>query len=155
MDVFEHITYCLFSIWGRGVILWYQEITPRLLIAHCKMNPTHSWGSYSMMYRHDSGNINLSLKNYSYTSCSAAWSKRYVCKSRIGSYSLIFLNDFGMFIWLQHNTLYGLNDSECLHFPCHLMDKNGESLDNEMRNLHLGWLHVKKYLSSSSKRGFI
>ena len=92
------------------------------------MNPTHSWGSYSMMYRNDSGNINLSLKNYSYTPCFAARSKRYVCKSRFGSYSLIFRNDFGVFIWLQHNTLYGLNDSECMHIPCHFMDKNGNPL---------------------------
>ena len=44
MDVFAHITYWLFSIWERGVILSYQEITPRVLIARCKMNPTHSWG---------------------------------------------------------------------------------------------------------------
>ena len=112
-------------------------------------------GSHSMMYRNDSGNINLSLKNYSYAPCFAALSKRYVCKSRIGSYSLIFRNDFGVFIWIQHNTLYGLNDSEYMHIPCHFMDKNGESLDNEMRNLKLGWSHVKKYLSSSYKRGFI
>ena len=92
------------------------------------MNPTHSWGSYSMMYRNDFGNINLSLKNYSYTSFFAAWSKRNVCKSRIGSYSLIFRNDFGVFIWLQHNTLYGLIDSECMHIPCHFMDKTGNPL---------------------------
>ena len=62
---------------------------------------------------------------------------------------------FRFFIWLQHNTLYGLNDSECMHIPCHFMDKNGESLDNEMRNLQFGWSHVKTYLSSSYKRGFI
>ena len=78
------------------------------------------------------------LKNYSYTPCFAAWSKRNVCKSLIGSYSLIFRNDFGVFIWLQHNTLCGLIDSECMHIPCHFMDKNGESFDNKMRNLQLG-----------------
>ena len=94
-----------------------------VLIARCKMNPTHSWGSYSMLYRNDSGNINLSLKNYSYTPCFAAWSKRNVCKSRIGSSSLIFRKDFGVSIWLQHNTLYGLIDSENMHIPCHFMDK--------------------------------
>ena len=48
------------------------------------MNPTHSWGSYSMMYRNDSENINLTLKNYSYTPCFAAWSKRNVCKLVLG-----------------------------------------------------------------------
>ena len=59
-------------------------------------NESHTlMGSYSTMYRIDSGNINLSLKDYSYTSCFVAWSKRNVCKSRIGSYSLIFQNDFG------------------------------------------------------------
>ena len=59
-------------------------------------NESHTlMGSYSTMYRNDSGNINLSLKDYSYTSCFVAWSKRNVCKSRIGSYSLIFQNDFG------------------------------------------------------------
>ena len=44
----------------------------------------------------------------------------------------------GVFIWLQHNKLYGLIDSECMHIPCHFMDKNGESFDNKMRNLRLG-----------------
>ena len=44
----------------------------------------------------------------------------------------------GVFIWLQDNELYGLIDSECMHIPCHFMDKNEESFDNKMRNLQLG-----------------
>ena len=61
MDVFAHITYWLFSSSEKGVILWYKEITPRVLIARCKMNPTHSWVSYSMMYRNDSVTIGFDL----------------------------------------------------------------------------------------------
>ena len=34
----------------------------------------------------------------------------------------------GVFIWLQHNKLYGLIDSECMHIPCHFMDKTGNPL---------------------------
>ena len=63
---------------------------------HTLQNESHTLlGSYSMMYRNDSGNINLSLKDYSYTPCFAAGSKRNVCKSRNWSYSLIFQNGFG------------------------------------------------------------
>ena len=31
-----------------------------------------------------------------------------------------------------------LIDSECVHIQCHFMDKDGESFDNNMRNLHPG-----------------
>ena len=57
-------TYYLLSLLNlrKGSYSIISGNNPRLLIARCKMNPTHSWGSYSMMYRNDSGNINLSLK---------------------------------------------------------------------------------------------
>ena len=115
MDVFEHFTYCLFSIWERGVILWKQEITPRVLIARCKMNPTHSWGSYSLMYRNDSGNINLSLKNYSYTPSLRPDRKGMCANLVLGVILSYFEMISGVFIWLRQNKLYGLIDCECRH----------------------------------------
>ena len=86
-----------------------------MLIARCKIDPTHSWGSYSMMYKNDSGNIDLSSKDYSYTPSFAAWSKGMCAKLVLGVIFWYFEMISGVFIWLRQNKLYGLIDSECRH----------------------------------------
>ena len=58
-----------------------------------------------------------------------------------------------VFIWLQHNELYGLIDSECMHIPCHFMDKNGESFDSKMKKSPVRLVTCDKIYLVSLKEG--
>ena len=104
-----------------GAILWCIEMIPGISISRWKITPTHH------ALRPDRKGLYANLV--------------------LGVILWYFEIILGVFIWLQHNELYGLIDSECMHIPCHFMDKNipchfmdknGESFDNKMRNLKLG-----------------
>ena len=89
------------------------------------------------MYKNDSGNINLWLKDYSYTPCFCGLIEKECVQTRIGSYSLVFRNDF----CLSDSDKTSYMVSSIVNagiYPMPFTDKNGESFDNKMRNLQLG-----------------
>ena len=79
-------------------------------------NESHTLlGGYSMMYRNDSGNINLSVK-ITPTHHVLRPDRKGMCANLVlGVILWYFEMILGVFIWLRQNKLYGLIDSECRH----------------------------------------
>ena len=136
-------------IWG--VFLWYNEMTPGMLISRWKMTPkhqairSHSWRMCAFL-KPFSGQNEGSFENVKYIPMGSSHVIQYLSSGyKKGSYNLILWKISGnayLTLKLPHTTQCGLNKGEYMHSLFLFLDKKVNTLT--MWNI-CSWVNHRQY----------